>query len=389
MKITNIITQWIKVPYNRPFYPTWFPGRAESHQSIFLVRIQTDEGYEGWGSTECPFSLAPTYIQMVQDIVASWLIGQDPTMVERLAFKLKGDARLACRTWTIENALWDLFGKICNQPTYKVLGAYREKILAYAAWSEMRSHEERREDAQRLVDEGWKGVKLRIFANTIKQDIAEVENIRKAVGDKLAIMVDANQGVVRDRNFCDNGVPFWTYERALKTAKELEQLDVEWLEEPLDHYDYYGLSRLTEHTDIAIAGGEIYHGIGEHKILIESNCYDIIQPNLSMVGGFSQLRKIAVLAEHHGNKMCNIHGWTPGVGVAANVHFMCSIPNATWLEVPYDAPAILPENFQGIVKDPLVINPKDGCLYPTQKSGFGIELDEDIIKKYLVLEKQF
>ncbi|MCD7788976.1 MAG: mandelate racemase/muconate lactonizing enzyme family protein, partial [Bacteroides thetaiotaomicron] len=265
-------------------------------------------------------------------------------------------------------------------------GAYREKIRAYAAWSELRSPEERRENACQLVEDGWKGVKLRIFHDTIAEDIAEVENVRNAVGDKLEIMVDANQGVVRDRNFCDSNVPFWSYGRALDTAKELKQLGVVWLEEPLDHYDYHGLQKLCANTDIAIAGGEIYHGIGEHQVLIENDCYDIIQPNLTMVGGFSQVRKIATLAEHHGNKLCNIHGWSPGVGVAASVHCMCAIPNADWLEFPYDPPAILPENFQGIVKESLTINPEDGCLYPSERPGFGVELDEEKIRKYVVLE---
>ena len=103
--------------------------------------------------------------------------------------------------------------------------------------------------------------------------------------------------------------------------------------------------------------------------------------------GISHVRKIAAMAERRGNKLVNIHGWVPGTGVAAALATICSYPNATWLEVPHDPPAITPDSFQGIVKEPLRINKADGCLYCPDKPGFGVELDEDKVKAYTVLEK--
>ena len=387
MKIIELRSQWVQVPYGRPFYPTWFPGRSESCQNILLVRIRTDEGLEGWGSMECPFNLTPVYMEMIKSLIAPWLTGQDPLMIERIAVKLKGDGRTACRPWVVENALWDLMGKVCGQPTYKVLGAYRDRIPVYAAWSELRSPEQRQEDAHRLLEEGYRAVKLRLFHPTLKEDLAEVENIRQAVGDKLVIMADANQGVVRDRNFERGDLPFWSYERALETARELYQMGVHWLEEPLDHYDYHGLQRLTDHTDMAIAGGEIMNGINDHQVLIERDCYDVVMPNCTLCGGFSQIRKIAALAERHGNKPCNIHGWVPGTGMAACLSLICSYPNATWLEYPHDPPALAPDSFQGIVREPLLINPEDGCLHALDRPGFGVELDEEKIAAYTVIQQ--
>ena len=268
MKITGLKTQWLKVPYEKPFAPTWYPGRRETHQHILLVRVSTDEGLEGYGCGEFPFGLTPTYMQFLQDMVAPWLIGQDPMMIEKLACRMKGDSRLGPRPWIVENALWDLMGKICGQPTYKVMGAYRDKIPAYAALCELRSDGERREDVLRLLEEGFRAVKLRLFMPTIREDIHLVENVRRAAGDKMTIICDANQGPVRDRNF-EGRSPFWTYQRALETAKALRDLDVLWLEEPLDHYDLYSIRRLTENTDIAIAGGEIMNGIQDLTALID------------------------------------------------------------------------------------------------------------------------
>lgn len=387
MKITGIKTYWLKVPYDKPFEPTWYPGKRETHQHILLVRVMTNEGIEGYGSGEFPFGLTPTYMTFIQDMIAPWLIGQDPLMIEKLATRLKGDGRLAPRPWIVENALWDILGKKAGLPAYKVMGGYRDHIPAYAAMCELRSDEERQEDALRLFDEGFRAVKLRLFMPTIKEDIHIVENIRKAVGDKMTIICDANQGPVRDRNFEGGRVPFWTYQRALETAKELHDLGVLWLEEPLDHYDIHGIRRLTEETEIAIAGGEIMNGIQDITTLIDNECYDIYMPNITLCCGISHVRKIAAMAERRGNKLVNIHGWVPGTGVAAALATICSYPNATWLEVPHDPPAITPDSFQGIVKEPLRINKADGCLYCPDKPGFGVELDEDKVKAYTVLEK--
>ena len=121
--------------------------------------------------------------------------------------------------------------------------------------------------------------------------------------------------------------------------------------------------------------------------LIDNECYDIYMPNITLCCGISHVRKIAAMAERRGNKLVNIHGWVPGTGVAAALATICSYPNATWLEVPHDPPAITPDSFQGIVKEPLRINKADGCLYCPDKPGFGVELDEDKVKAYTVLEK--
>lgn len=119
--------------------------------------------------------------------------------------KLRNVARIATRPWVIENACWDIIGKAAGLPVYKLLGAARDRIPVYAAWGEIREEAQRREDAQRLVEMGFKAVKLRFSSEKMKDDIAIIENVRKAVGDKLEIMVDANQGTACERN--NNGFP--------------------------------------------------------------------------------------------------------------------------------------------------------------------------------------
>ncbi len=383
MKITGIKSEWIRVPYSRPFVPTWFPGQTDDAQSILLVRVQTDEGIEGHASTECPFGLAPAYMEMIKGQIEPSFINEDPFMVERLVAKLRATSRLSCRPWLVENALWDIIGKASNQPVYRIWGAYTNKIMAYAAWGELRSNEQRAQDALRLVDEGFKAVKIRFSSETMKEDIALVECLRAAVGDKLMIGVDANQGTVKDRGVGTN-TPRWSYERAYATAKELYQLGVAWLEEPLYHYDYYGLTKLCNSVEIPIAGGEIMRDASELAMLIDRDCYDIIMANQTLATSMTDIRKIAGMADFRG-KTFNLHGWVPGTGVAACVHLACSLPNSNILEYPYDYPILMPDEFQGIVKEPLLV--KDGYLTAPEKPGWGVELDEEKIKKHTVLSK--
>jgi len=278
--------------------------------------------------------------------------------------------------------MWDVVGKASGLPVYKIFGAARDRIRVYAAWGEIRSLEQRKDDAGRLVEEGFKGVKLRFYQENMKDDLALVEAVRDAVGDKLAIMADANQGTAVERTR-DGVPPVWSYERARETARELEKLNCTWLEEPLFRHNYDGLARLSAEMDIPIAGGEINKGIHEFKYMLDKGSYSIVQPNCTMSEGMSQIRKIAALADAYG-KICNPHAWIPGLGVLQSMHLVASIPNFTWLEYPYDPPKITPEVFQGIVERYYRPEP-DGCIPMPEGPGFGIALDEEKITRYRIL----
>ena len=204
-------------------------------------------------------------------------------------------------------ALWDLAGKVAGLPLYRLWGAHTDRVLAYASMVEVRTPEERANDALHLLGLGYRGIKLRLHSATIAEDIAQVEAVRDAVGDRMQIMVDANQAQEPGTPGAENSVP-WSYERALATARELARLDVAWLEEPLHRYDFDNLARLTANTDVPIAGGENNHGLHEFRWLIERRCYDVIQPDALVLGGMSMLRKVAAYAEMHALPVAPHHG---------------------------------------------------------------------------------
>lgn len=240
MKITDITYDCVEVPYSQPFHPTWYPGKTEKGQIIFIARVHTDEGITGYSCMEAPHGILPIVCDTME-YVKLFVVGDDPCDIEKIMLKLRNVARIATRPWIIENACWDIIGKKANMPVYKILGAARDRIPVYAAWGELRSNEQRYDDAQRLVDMGFRAVKIRFSHEKTKDDIAIIETVRKAVGNKLEIMVDANQGTACERNN-NSFPPIWSYNRALETAREMERLQCAWLEEPLWRYDFDGLA---------------------------------------------------------------------------------------------------------------------------------------------------
>lgn len=382
MKITDITYDCVEVPFPREFHPTWYPGRTEKGQVIFVVRVHTDEGITGYACMEAPHGILGI-VCATMEYAKEMILGDSPLFIEQIMLKLRNVARIATRPWVIENACWDIIGKAAGMPVYQLFGPARSRIPVYAAWGEIRSNQQRKEDAKRLVEEGFRAVKVRFTHETIREDIAIVEAVRDAVGDKLEIMVDANQGTACERNH--NGFPYvWSYERARDTAREMEQLHCAWLEEPLWRYDFDGLSKLSREVDMPIAGGEINIGIPDFKLMLEKECYDILQPNCTMSTGISYIRKIAALADSC-SKTVNPHAYIPGTGVLQSMHMAAAIPNFNWLEYPYDPPVLMPSSFQGILEKTYFVE-SDGCIPLPQEPGFGIKIDEDLVKCYSILK---
>jgi len=352
-----------------PMHPAWAPGVAVTRRGATIVKIYTDEGIVGIGT---PGYSAPTSFE---NWIKPQLIGKDPFAIEQHAKIL----RMANGCWGVEIALWDIIGKAAGQPLYKLWGGHADRVPAYASFVELRTAEQRAEDALAVREAGYRAVKVRLHDWTVKADIAQVEAVREAVGDTLTVLVDANQAQ-QPGTMHPNPGPIWTEQRAIQTARELERLGVYWLEEPLDRYNYEGLSRLCASVDILIAGGENNRGLHEFRALVEQNCYDVIQPEALVSEGIGQLRKVAALAELH-HKLIAPHHGGGGIGLAAHLHLCAAIPNASYLEVWHDPPCITSDLFQWYLKEPLTID-ADGNVAVPSTPGLGVELDEEKIQKY-------
>jgi L-alanine-DL-glutamate epimerase-like enolase superfamily enzyme len=276
--------------------------------------------------------------------------------------------------WFVEIALWDILGKVAGLPLYRLLGAAQDTLPVYASTGQNRTPAQRADDARRLSDEGFRAIKLRIHNESLEQDIEQVAAVRRAVGDKMAIMVDANQPNVYDAPLPG---PRWTYHRALETARALAEYGVEWLEEPLPRQAYTDLRRLRETSPIPIAGGEVNQGFAELQRLLVEGCYDILQPDLTLCEGLSRTRALAVAA-HSAGALVTPHTWADPVGLVANLHFAASISNATFFEYPHDPPAFPAAAFQQTLKEPPAI--ENGAIRVPQSPGLGVELQDWIFE---------
>ncbi|HYH12121.1 MAG TPA: mandelate racemase/muconate lactonizing enzyme family protein [Thermomicrobiales bacterium] len=371
MKITRVEAMSSRRDYSAEIHPAWSPGTIWIGATTTIYKVHTDEGIVGLGAS----GGSP---QLTQELVAPKLVDQDPFNVEYLTRVVRNTAGgyaslpIACG---IELALWDLIGKAAGLPLYRMWGSHRNRVRAYASMVEVGTPESRAEHALELLDRGYTAIKLRLHARTMKEDIAQVEAVREAVGDRMEIMVDANQAQEPGTPGSENDL-VWGIDRAIATCRELADLDVTWLEEPLGRYEIDNLSRLVEASDVPIAGGENNIGLHEFRWLVDQRCYDIVQPDALVAGGLSVLRKVAAYAEMRHMQIAPHHGGN-GLGVAGHLHLIASIPNAEYIELIQEPGKLDTRDFQGIVAEPLVPD-ADGYVTVPDRPGLGVDLREDL-----------
>ncbi|MBX2997457.1 MAG: mandelate racemase/muconate lactonizing enzyme family protein [Caldilineaceae bacterium] len=371
LKITDIKIVRLKTVKELGFIePAWDKGGRMpfSVGGVPIVEIHTDAGLVGIGP-----GVEESQIGRAREI----LVGQDPFDMERheavMRYYIGGDHYRGRAGLDI--ALWDLIGKISGQPLYKIWGGAKDKVPAYASMVRLSTIEERVELATRLVAEGWKAIKLRLHYETIGEDIELVERVREAVGDRMEIMVDANQA-----QSSGNWQPglHWDFRRAVETARELQRLNVYWLEEPLPRYYFDQLARLGEKVEMPIAGGENNPGIHEFVQMLEKNVYGILQPEGMVLGGMTPVRRVAILADAYGKKVVPHHGGR-GLGTVAHLHMVCALANAPYLELLHDPPIGEYQHGWSMFTEPPVVD-SEGYVAAPQKPGLGVEINPDWIE---------
>ena len=333
----------------------------------YVTEIHTDQGLVGIG---------PGFSAHLLPVVRRHLIGKDPFDIEQHAGMLRYYAfGLPYQGAAgVDIALWDLIGKACNQPLYKLWGGGRSRVPAYASMVRLSTPEERAELAAQLADEGWQAIKLRLHHPTIQEDLRTVELVRQAAGDRMTIMVDANQA--QSSGTWQPGI-LWDYRRALTTARELDQMGVFWLEEPLPRYAFKDLARLNAAVGMPIAGGENNRNLNEFVDMLEQNVYDVLQPESMVCVGITELRKIGVLAQTYGKMLAPHHGGR-GLGTIAHLHLVAAWPNAPYLELLHDPPIGHYRYSFSILLDPPAVDGQGFVAVPT-KPGLGVELNPDFI----------
>jgi len=355
------------------------PGRSYRVGGDNVTIITTDAGLTGIARGVSPAMLAAARQR---------LIGTDPLDVQQLAwglYSLGGGFNPTFGGADIEVALWDLAGKVLEIPLYKLWGGRDGRLMPYASQWTTGTPGERARMAQTVREKGWRAIKFRAHFESMKDDVAVVEQTRKLLGDDIIITLDANQaGEAPDGS--NQGPVKWDYERALATAREYGRLGVYFLEEPLARWDFRALANLSAAANVRIAGGEGSRGLHEYRDMLEKDSLDIIQFEVCLIGP-SLARQVATLAAAYHKPSVAHAGFGPGVICAGHVN--ASLENAvcfgptrgtgpTW-ELIHEPPVIDIEQMWGIYEDAPRLD-KDGYMQLPDKPGLGVTIRSDLLQ---------
>jgi L-alanine-DL-glutamate epimerase-like enolase superfamily enzyme len=222
------------------------------------------------------------------------------------------------------------------------------------------------EEARPLLDRGYKAIKLRV-GDTPKFDLARIEAVRKAYGDDLVILTDANTG--------------YTVTDARAAMPGMDALNVGWLEEPFPAHDYRSYRMAAGFGRTPLAAGENHYTRYEFNRVIEDGSISILQPDLSKAGGITEALRIAAMASAY-KLPIHPHSSMTGLSHAASVHFLAAIDNGGYFEADVSQLNLFRDQ---LVPDPCPVD-RDGKVWPLDKPGLGVEVDEEFLRKHPAIE---
>ena len=366
-------------------YPTSFPippessvtlgiGRAVKRDAV-IVKVTTDDGVVGYG--EAHHGRAPGAVAHLVDTTLRQLVlgldAADVVGVWQRVYKMQlGSHGMGAATAIglsgIDMALWDIRGKATGWPLYRLLGGAAKPIPAYAGGVSLGYQDPAAlvDEARALVARGYRAVKLRV-GDSPARDLERVAAVRKAFGDELVILTDANTG--------------YTVADARRAMPGLEAHGVGWLEEPFPPHDHRSYAQAATFARVPLAAGENHYTRFEFSRVIEDRVITILQPDLSKTGGVTEALRIAAMASAW-KLSINPHTSMTGLNMAATIHLLASIDNGGYFEADVSK--------LNLFRDKLGSRPyelgADGCVRPLEKPGIGVEIDEDFLKAHPVIE---
>jgi L-alanine-DL-glutamate epimerase-like enolase superfamily enzyme len=366
LKITGLSVVRMKlIKETGTLEPAWNPGGSVTFRAGggSFLEIRTDQGLTG---------IDPALVPVFE----AKLKGKDPFDTEQHMALLRYDAAGGVYRGPaqVDIALWDLIGKACGQPIYKLIGGGRDKVTPYASMVKVSTPDERAAMAEELMGAGWKAIKLRLHNATLREDIRTVEAVRAKVGDRMKIMIDANQA--QSPADWQPGV-LWDFRRAVETARELQRLNCVWLEEPLPRYAFDRLAELNRLVEIPIAGGENSRWLHEYLWMLQQGVYEILQPETMAAEGITGMRKIATLTQAFGRQMTP-HCAIADLGTVAALHVVASSTGPDWLEIIHDPPVCSYRDRFSVFQNPPLVDGQGQMAVPG-RPGLGFEIRPDLI----------
>lgn len=366
-----------------------------TRQNPVIVQVDTDEGVSGCGEVGLAYGTgAHAAISMVADLAKQFLIGADPTKVEkvwdqvyRLTFWGQGGGPVLYGALSaIDQALWDIKGKAAGLPVHELLGgAVNDELRLYAnGWYRKKNAPaEYAEAALAVVEQGYTAMKLDPFkldengklnyprrhTTRARHDLAyeRIAAVRDAVGPNIDILIEihGNLGTAD----------------AIRFGRRVEHIDPYFMEEPIDPMNVESMKKVSESVRIPIAGGERLYTRYQFRPFIERQALDILQPDMGLCGGISEARKIATHGETY-NLHVQPHNCGGPVSTAACVQLDAVMTNFAIQEVfPF-----FKDGRYELVTDAYEPNIRNGTIQVRQEPGLGVTLNHDFIKRFKKVE---
>ncbi|MGE5054774.1 MAG: L-rhamnonate dehydratase [Acidobacteriota bacterium] len=375
-KTTPLPAHFCTNPMDLLHLPQASMGTFTFHEWL-VVEVFSGDGSVGIGNA----ALAPQVAKQAIDLyLKPLLIGKSPWDVEFLwqhmyrktmAFGRKGIGMVAISALDI--ALWDLLGKAAKQPVFRLLGGRtKPRIPVYASRLYATELGELAAEAKRYKSDGFKAMKLRFGwgpvdgAEGMQRNVDLVRTVRETVGDHIDVMADAYMG--------------WTLDYAKRMLPLLEPFQLRWLEEPVIPDDIHGYAELKSYGRIPIAGGEHEFTLSGFRDLLQARALDYIQFDTNRVGGITQARKIAALAEAHGIPVI------PHAGQMHNYHVVMASLNSPMAEYfPIVDVEVGNELFWYLFAgEPKA---KDGCIdLADDVPGFGLSMNDASLRDFEIVD---
>ncbi|CAB4579480.1 unannotated protein [freshwater metagenome] len=337
-----------------------------------LVAVKTDTGVVGVGSVFTSDLLVGAALEVLKPL----LIGESALEPERVSEKLHQNTFWLGRGGSVTHAisgvdiaLWDIFGKVTGQPIGRFFGGrLREKVMPYASLL-MEEPKIMTANLKNLRSQGFRAFKIgwgSFGRIDTKNDELLVKSAREAIGEDSFLAVDAGGSDAYWR-----GNLRW----AINASRMLADYNVGWFEEALRPDDLEGFKELRKQSSVPISGGEVLTRRQSFTPFLTGGAFDIIQPDVTKVGGISEFIKIATIAEEFGVRVIP-HGWNTAIGLAADLQLASAIVSADKVEYCTGSAYV----------DDLSAKPwkldADGCLDIPSLPGIGFDLDAKKVEKY-------
>jgi D-galactarolactone cycloisomerase len=375
LKIIKIEPLLLSSKLSEPFYFSQF---EYLERKICIVKITLNNGMIGWGEGYGPGLLIKAGIEQLSPLV----LGKNPLHIEniwqdmfRYAYDYARKGVYLSSLSAIDIALWDLKGKLLQQPIGILLGGQRrKKVKVYATGlyftrtGDMTA--KLKEEAQLYKSQGFGAIKMKVGLG-LDTDVKNVMAVREALGDDIGLMIDANHA--------------FSLTEAKQLMVRVKDMNIGWFEEPVLNEDYDGYAELRSTGIIPIAGGECeYLKYGALQML-SGRCVDIYQPETCACGGITEVKKIMALAQaFHVN--LTPHNWGTGIAIAANLQIASNLDMVPQRMFPQE-PLLELDCSENRLRDELLVEnfkAVNGWLTVPSGPGLGIEVNEDKLQEFFI-----